>query len=80
MFGKVEMVRQWTIKDGIKQNITKLDKAKKAHIMPLFCPKCKKTMHSRVDKPYYLTYQSCLGCFAKFTDKLKKEGKIRRIL
>ena len=67
--------RQWTIKDGIKQNITKLDKAKKAHIMPLFCPKCKKTMHSRVDKPYYLTYQSCLGCFAKFTDKLKKEGK-----
>ena len=32
-------------------------------------------MHSRVDKPYYLTYQSCLGCFAKFTDKLKKEGK-----
>ena len=29
--------RQWTIKDGIKQNITKLDKAKEA-VMPLFCP------------------------------------------
>ena len=67
--------RKWTIKDGIKQNITKLDKAKKAHVMPLFCPKCKKTMHSRVDKPYYLTYQFCLKCYAKFEDKLKKEGK-----
>jgi len=34
--------RTWTIKDGIKQNITKLDKAKKTHIMPLLCPKCSK--------------------------------------
>tara|TARA_R100000541_G_scaffold40536_1_gene48097 strand:- start:689 stop:1258 length:570 start_codon:yes stop_codon:yes gene_type:complete len=67
--------RTWTIKDGIKQNITKLDKAKKAHIMPLFCPKCKKTMNRRVDKPYYHTYNFCLDCYAKFEDKLKAEGK-----
>tara|TARA_R100000900_G_scaffold144782_1_gene129380 strand:+ start:1432 stop:1998 length:567 start_codon:yes stop_codon:yes gene_type:complete len=67
--------RTWTIKDGIKQNITKLDKAKKAHIMPLFCPKCKKTMDRRVDKPYYNIHKFCLKCYAKFTDKLKKEGK-----
>ena len=33
--------RKWTIKDGIKQNITVLDDAKKAYNMPLFCPKCK---------------------------------------
>ena len=44
--------RTWTIKDGIKQNITKLDKAKKEHNMPLFCPNCGKLM-KRVDKPYY---------------------------
>ena len=67
--------RKWTIKGGIKQNITKLDKAKKAHVMPLFCPKCKKVMNQRVDKPYYLTYKNCLKCFAKFTDELKSEGK-----
>ena len=36
--------RTWTIKEGIKQNITKLDKAKKAHIMPLLCPNCGKIM------------------------------------
>ena len=29
--------RKWTIKDGIKQNITKLDKFKKTAV-PLFCP------------------------------------------
>ncbi len=66
--------RTWTIKDGIKQNITKLDKAKKAHTMPLFCPKCSKLM-KRVDKPYYNIHQFCLDCFAKFEDKLKAEGK-----
>ena len=37
--------RTWTIKDGIKQNITKLDKAKREHNMPLFCPSCKKLMN-----------------------------------
>ena len=37
--------RQWTIKDGIKQNITKLDKAKKSHRMPIFCPDCSKPMN-----------------------------------
>ena len=43
--------RTWTIKDGIKQNITKLDKAKKAHIMPLLCPKCGKVMKHLKRKP-----------------------------
>jgi hypothetical protein len=66
--------RTWTIENGIKQNITKLDKAKKAHTMPLFCPKCSKLM-KRVDKPYYNIHQFCLDCFAKFEDKLKAEGK-----
>ena len=55
--------RTWTIKEGIKQNITKLDKAKKAHTMPLFCPKCSKLM-KRVDKPYYNIHKSCLDCHA----------------
>jgi len=42
--------RTWTIKEGIKQNITKLDKAKKAHTLPLFCPNCKSIMNNRNDK------------------------------
>mgnify|MGYP001371452087 CR=1 FL=1 len=28
--------RQWTIKNGIKQNVTKLDKAKESINLPLF--------------------------------------------
>ena len=66
--------RTWTIKDGIKQNITKLDKAKKTHTMPLFCPKCGKLM-KRVDKPYYNIHKYCLDCHARFEDKLEESNE-----
>ena len=46
--------RKWTIKDGIKQNITKLDRAKKAHLKPLLCPKCNNIMNKPFDKGYTL--------------------------
>tara|TARA_R100000541_G_scaffold18088_1_gene27882 strand:+ start:144 stop:719 length:576 start_codon:yes stop_codon:yes gene_type:complete len=69
--------RTWTIKKGIKQNITKLDKAKKEYNMPLFCPKCSKLM-KRVDKPYYNIHKYCLDCHARAEDKLKAEGKYQK--
>jgi len=67
--------RTWTIKDGIKQNITKLDKAKKAHVMPLLCPKCKRVMKKRNDKPFYNIHKMCFDCVIDFETKLKKDGK-----
>jgi len=69
--------RTWTIENGIKQNITKLDKAKKVHNMPLFCPNCSKLM-KRVDKPYYNVHRYCLDCHAKSEDKLKAEGNYQK--
>lgn len=66
--------RTWTIKDGIKQNITKLDKAKKAHVMPLLCPKCKKVMKNRNDKPYYNLHKMCFHCVIDFEHELRDQG------
>ena len=67
--------RTWTIKDGIKQNITKLDKAKKAHVMPLLCPNCKKVMKNRNDKPFYNLHKKCFNCVIDFEHDLRKQGK-----
>tara|TARA_B100000900_G_scaffold263603_1_gene224865 strand:- start:281 stop:859 length:579 start_codon:yes stop_codon:yes gene_type:complete len=67
--------RTWTIKDGIKQNITKLDKAKKAHIMPLLCPCCKKVMKKRIDKPTYNLHKKCFNCVAEMEHQIRLEGK-----
>ena len=66
--------KTWTIKDGIKENVTKLDKFKKAAV-PLFCPSCKQVMDKQLDPFYYKSYGTCVDCRAEFETKLKTEGK-----
>lgn len=67
--------RTWTIQDGIKQNITKHDKAKQAHLMPLLCPNCNTLMKNRNDKSFYKIHKMCFECVVIFESKLKREGK-----
>ena len=45
--------RKWTIKNGIRQNITKLDQAKKSLRIPLRCPKCGGSMKHWLNKKMY---------------------------
>jgi hypothetical protein len=65
--------REWTIKDGIKQNITKLDKAKSL-AMPMFCPTCKKVMKHNNDKIFWNIYRRCFNCQADFETDLRIAG------
>jgi hypothetical protein len=66
--------RSWTIKNGIKQNITKLDKAKEVVHTPLFCPCCNNLMKSKYDKHFYSQYKRCLNCQTDFETDLKIKG------
>ena len=66
--------KKWTIRDGIKENITKLDKFKKVSV-PIFCPKCKQNMDGQLDSHYYKAYGECVDCRATTETKLKNEGK-----
>jgi hypothetical protein len=68
-----ELGREWTIKDGIKQNITKLDKAKEL-AMPMFCPSCKKVMKSNNDKLFWNNYRRCFNCHVDFEHELRMNG------
>lgn len=67
--------KTWTIKDGIKQTVTKLDSIKKAARMPFLCPCCSKPMKSRLDKKMYPIHNTCFDCVAKKESLLKLEGK-----
>ena len=67
--------RKWTIKGGIRQNITKLDKAKETVNIPLFCPECSKVMKNRNDKPFYRIHKMCFNCVIEMEHDLKKKGK-----
>tara|TARA_R100001509_G_scaffold152068_1_gene111898 strand:+ start:410 stop:985 length:576 start_codon:yes stop_codon:yes gene_type:complete len=69
-----ESGKQWTIKNGIKQNITKLDSAKKAAQIPLACPKCNGTMNYYLSKQTYKINKMCFNCTMDYTDELRKAG------
>ena len=69
-----ESGKQWTIKNGLKQNITKLDSAKQAIKIPLVCPKCGKPMTSYIDKQCYKINNMCLDCLVDYEVELKKSG------
>jgi len=66
--------KTWTIRDGIRENITKLDNFKKAAV-PLFCPSCKHVMDKQLDPFYFKSFNHCLDCQTKVETKLKLEGK-----
>ena len=68
--------RKWTIKNGIKQNITKMDKFKKMGKIPLFCPECGTLMKKHLDKNVFPAYQKCFDCVVDYEAQLQKEGKL----
>ena len=43
--------------------------------VPLFCPKCKKTMKKRLDDKFWYLYKHCFDCQIDFENKLRLEGK-----
>ena len=67
--------KKWTIKDGIKQTVTKLDTVKKEAILPLFCPSCGTIMKKRLDSKMYKIHHKCFDCVIEEEHKLKMEGK-----
>jgi hypothetical protein len=69
-----EVDKTWTIKDGIKQNVTKLDAARKTVNFPIFCPSCKKTMKPHLDKKWYNMYKRCYNCQIDFEYEIQKQG------
>jgi transcription elongation factor Elf1 len=66
--------RKWTIKNGIKQNLTKLDKAKKELHLPLFCPHCSRMMKPHLDKTFWIMYKRCFNCQVDFEAEIRKQG------
>lgn len=68
--------KQWTIKNGIKQTVTKFDKLKKLVTFPLTCPECSKPMKSNdLNKKMYNIHGKCFNCVVEMEAKIKQEGK-----
>ena len=66
--------RTWTIKNGVKQNITRLDSAKKLAEVPLTCPKCEGPMKHHLSKKMYKIHGFCFDCTIKMETSLRVAG------
>jgi hypothetical protein len=69
-----ESGRTWTIKNGIRQNVTKLDSAKKALQTPLACPKCSGSMKHHLAQKMYKIHKMCFDCVIDYEAELRKAG------
>ena len=68
--------KQWTIKNSLKQNITRLDNIKKSLMIPLTCPNCSKPMkNDTLNKKMWPIHKMCFDCVITMETKLKREGK-----
>lgn len=63
--------KKWTVKNGIKQNVTKLDLAK----TPWFCPICQKSMSHRFDTKFWNMQNKCFDCVIKEETEIRRQGK-----
>jgi hypothetical protein len=63
--------RTWTIKNGIKRNVRKVESA----AVPLLCPKCSKSMNHHLDIKMYSIHQMCLHCVTDMESDLKMKGE-----
>ena len=67
--------KTWTIKNGIKQTVSKFDSIRHLVNFPLVCPNCQLSMNHKLDKKFYILRHKCFDCVIKEETKLKIEGK-----
>jgi hypothetical protein len=66
--------KQWTVKNGVRQNVTRLDAAKKAVRVPLRCPKCEGPMKHHLAQKMYKIHGFCFECTIDYEAELQKAG------
>lgn len=69
-----ESGKTWTIKNGIKRTVTKMDKARKDFLVPLACPCCGKKMNNRLDAKFWKTDRTCFNCVVDKQHELRAKG------
>jgi transposase-like protein len=71
-----ERGKKWTIKNGLKQTVTRFDSIKKKIFTPIVCPNCNKPMtKGHIDKYMFSIHQKCSDCVFDYETKLKVQGK-----
>jgi hypothetical protein len=70
-----ESGKTWTMKNGVKKTLGKLDSFRKELVTPIACPSCGSAMKSEAHKPIWQVYKVCLNCLIKAEHEINKQGK-----
>lgn len=71
--------KMWTIKNGIRQNISLLDAERISTTVPITCPKCNCQIKSELDKKTVLIENKCFTCSIDEETYLRSTGKWREL-
>lgn len=67
--------KKYTIKNGIKITLSKLDNVRKLFQVPICCEKCNKPMKNKLDKKMWFIHKMCFDCVLEYESNLKLTGK-----
>ena len=68
--------KTWTIKNSLKQTVTKHDKLREMVNMPLKCPECERAMKdTRLNKKMWPIHGKCFDCVVEYETHLKSTGQ-----
>jgi hypothetical protein len=70
--------KKWTIKNGLKQTVTKHDKLRELVKIPLKCPECEKAMKAnKLNKKMWAIHKKCFDCVTEYETHLRTTGQYK---
>jgi hypothetical protein len=70
-----EKGKLWTIKNGIKRTVNKMDEARKELITPMACPTCGRAMKHHLDEKMWAIHKLCFNCTIDMEHEIMKAGR-----
>jgi hypothetical protein len=68
--------KTWTIKNSLKQTVTKHDKLRELVKMPFKCPECERAMKAnKLNKKMWVIHKKCFNCVIEYETTLKATGQ-----
>ena len=70
-----EDTKTWTIENGIRTRVSKLEELRKYVKTPFVCPKCSNTMKGRLSLQMWKIHRLCFDCVLEYEALLKLTGR-----
>lgn len=70
-----EQGKTWTIQNGIKRTVNKLDAVRKQQLVPLCCPQCGGTMKGSVNQIMWNIHRMCINCVVDMEHRILTKGE-----